>query len=654
MTISENDEMNPSQEISNHASNEIYNVKSIPLAIAPKFPALLSIICSIMIIRRVLRSPNRRNDIYHRLICGLSCTDVICSTAYFLGTWLVPYGKIGGFGQVYGAIGNHATCSLSGFLTQMAIASPLYNGSLSLYYLFTINYNWAEYRIRKLEKWLHIVPLGYAVASSSIALALEMYGNVEWLCWIKPDPRIVSTGGGDDDVAKEDGATAATFSNAQKNFVIFQWVFLFGPLWVTILFVSVVFFLLYRKVRENERKMEKYKFSAANIYTNARAIRGVHARGAASSVERNNMDDNLVTVGTEAQEDIVTIPPHNDASLGRDHVIMDKNHEILSTSMQHDDDGWRTLRKLHTLAVNDKLKQLYQQEPDQQLRNVLKSDDVNDVKDWQNPTHSYNDQATEITETLAIGDNHNQDEHCAGKYFHGHVNTSLEIDDNDDDEDEKDVKLTLDEEMAIKDAANKTTMMQQQDICCITDYDATDDIRSVTAHHKTTTTTDREQDELLSSDVIGKRKSVTFSSTTMPRKASISSNYSMRSSFQSQISSESTTSSMMGISQSAAAALKKKKKYYIKASKSRQIAIQGILYSCAFYFTWFFPTLQRITEVAVNRNYYVIQVLDSVLLPLQGVFNFATYIRPRFVAFRNNNPQIGFWKCLWKVTYDNS
>jgi hypothetical protein len=76
-------------------------------------------------------------------------------------------------------------------------------------------------------------------------------------------------------------------------------------------------------------------------------------------------------------------------------------------------------------------------------------------------------------------------------------------------------------------------------------------------------------------------------------------------------------SSALGLSK---AALTKKKQLYSKASKSRQIALQGMLYVVAFYITWFFPTLQRITELAVSKNFFVLQFFDTFLLPLQGKY----------------------------------
>lgn len=102
-------------------STEGYTTESIVLAIAPKAPALLSLGGSIYIIWSVLSSREKRSNIYHRLMLGLSCSDILASHIYFLGTWLVPRGSSGPFGDVYMAFGtDDSTCSYSGFFNQLA------------------------------------------------------------------------------------------------------------------------------------------------------------------------------------------------------------------------------------------------------------------------------------------------------------------------------------------------------------------------------------------------------------------------------------------------------------------------------------------------------------------------------------------------------
>lgn len=629
---------------------------------------------------------------------------MISSTGYFLGTWLVPSGEIGAFGPVYGAVGNHATCSLSGFLAQMTIASPLYNGSLSLYYLLTIKYNWPDARLQKIEKWLHILPLGYAYVSSFIALGLDMYGNFEWLCWIKPDVA-------DDD----DGGRVAIPTNAQKNYVIFQWVFLFGPLWVTILFASLVFYVLYRKVKENEKRMEKYKFSlttssggsfggggsggggpistttisaAGRIHGPAAAVAEDEDGSTAVSHPRLSLfgaslkqqkkkekshrcyDDNhddLVEAMEEKKDDFGGMVGNYRLLMTNDKKIYyrknkSKNSSGSSSSLLHDD-GWRALRKKrHNYEVHDESKQDQRTQHHHQQETIMlvKNGDNLEVKEQEkkSPTSHSSCHEQNTKNHSAMKDDNDDDDvdqhfHCNSKVsdFHGDGEVK--------EEEQGETQLTLDEEMAIKYAANATMMTQNTTYTAAAVY--TNNTSSGTYHNKTVPDGGDKQDELgliSASHGDGKRRSVTFSSrATMIKKASISSNHSARASCHSQsslpASDRSSQSSIMGLS-STSALNKKKKKWYEKASKSRQIAIQGILYSCAFYFTWFFPTVQRSTELAANTNYYVVQFLECLLLPLQGLFNFAIYIRPRFIAFQSSNPQAGFWRSLREVTCDNS
>lgn len=74
--------------------------------------------------------------------------------------------------------------------------------------------------------------------------------------------------------------------------------------------------------------------------------------------------------------------------------------------------------------------------------------------------------------------------------------------------------------------------------------------------------------------------------------------------------------------------------------KSKRIAVQGLLYVGAFYITWLFPTISRITELAVGKNYFPIQFLDTFLIPLQGFINFLIYIRPHYLKYRGRGKTV--------------
>ena len=75
---------------------------------------------------------------------------------------------------------------------------------------------------------------------------------------------------------------------------------------------------------------------------------------------------------------------------------------------------------------------------------------------------------------------------------------------------------------------------------------------------------------------------------------------------------------------------------------SQMIATQGMLYVCAFYITWLFPTVQRIMELMGLPGNFVIQALDTCLLPLQGFLNVFIYVRPKYLFYRRKHPNLPF------------
>jgi hypothetical protein len=215
--------------------------KSKVLAIAPKIPAFLSVLSSMYIVQNVLSRRDKRKNLYHRLMCGMSMSDILSSHIYFLGTWLIPRGTVGGFGPVYGASGTRATCGYAGFFNQFAVASPIYNSTLCAYYLLKIRMNWTDVGLERLEPFLHGIPWVFAFITSVTAASLQLYGPVEWTCWINPSP-----------------------PKPQYDIPAFQWAFLFGPVWISVAFCTVVMLMLWWTMRQQERMIaEKYQLRAS-------------------------------------------------------------------------------------------------------------------------------------------------------------------------------------------------------------------------------------------------------------------------------------------------------------------------------------------------------------------------------------------------------
>jgi len=227
------------------------STRSKVIAVAPKFSALLSICGSLGIVIKVLMNKARRKKTMHRIMLGMSICDILSSIWYFASTWPIPADTIDTFfgdtetDTIFWAAGdsNGISCSISGFFNQFAVVAPLYNISLSVFYLLVVNYGWKDSRIKKIEWSFHVIPLGYAIITSSFAAIADLYGYVPWTCWILPSESFDDT---------------QELTPIQSRFQIIQWIFLFGVVWVCIIVVSIIFVILYRKMKKLEQKMLRH------------------------------------------------------------------------------------------------------------------------------------------------------------------------------------------------------------------------------------------------------------------------------------------------------------------------------------------------------------------------------------------------------------
>jgi len=73
-----------------------------------------------------------------------------------------------------------------------------------------------------------------------------------------------------------------------------------------------------------------------------------------------------------------------------------------------------------------------------------------------------------------------------------------------------------------------------------------------------------------------------------------------------------------------------------RRKRTRQVAIQALFYVGAFYLTWIFPTITRIMQSVYyfGDESYALVLLTVVCGPLQGLYNFFVYVRPRWMRHR--------------------
>ena len=149
------------------------------LIINYKITSALPILGSSYVIQDVIRDPKKRKEsTYHRIMLALSCSDIILSFfGPFLGPWVMPQKS-----QLF-ATGSFLSCGIAGFFMTWAMpCTPLYNCSLSTFYLLRLKYNWVSREVKAIEKWLLLLPLFVGLVVAIITAATSSLGPFGFTC----------------------------------------------------------------------------------------------------------------------------------------------------------------------------------------------------------------------------------------------------------------------------------------------------------------------------------------------------------------------------------------------------------------------------------------------------------------------------------------
>lgn len=114
---------------------------------------VLSIFGSVLILYLVLHGKRYREGLYHRLLLGLSISDLVLTFSLMLQPFLTPEATGYPFAR-----GNATTCAVVGFGYLYFVASYTYNCLLGVYFLLTVRYDVTQRKIAKyLEPYGHIL-----------------------------------------------------------------------------------------------------------------------------------------------------------------------------------------------------------------------------------------------------------------------------------------------------------------------------------------------------------------------------------------------------------------------------------------------------------------------------------------------------------------
>jgi len=162
-------------------------------ALVPRITGSISFVSSVILIFLIYRSHTKLSTIYHRIMFGMSVGDLMSSAAMALTTLPMPRNgddeytwdqdQIGWIHQT--KLGNEQTCEAQAFFFSSGIQIMFaYNGSLCVYYACAIAFGMHEKDIKKkVEPFLHIVPLAMGLISVIPALVYDLYGPYSNEAW---------------------------------------------------------------------------------------------------------------------------------------------------------------------------------------------------------------------------------------------------------------------------------------------------------------------------------------------------------------------------------------------------------------------------------------------------------------------------------------
>ncbi len=209
-----------------------------------------------MIISQVLMSEKNRSNKQQRIVCAMSCIDVLVSSVWFFTNLFIP-----SFVEEFQwTTGNEASCTAQGFIVQFSISSVIYNAALSYYYVLIIKFNYRAPQLAKIEKWFHLVPLLFGISTAVVAFCLRVYNFATWDCWIAPPYGEVE-------------GSAVTVPR------ILQWCFFFGPLWIAIFFSASNMVSVYTKVKQVELECARSNISRERQLMNVENTKSVATQG---------------------------------------------------------------------------------------------------------------------------------------------------------------------------------------------------------------------------------------------------------------------------------------------------------------------------------------------------------------------------------------
>ena len=256
--------------------------QEIVLTAIPTITGSLSLVSSAIIVFIILRDGRRKlNKTKERILLGVSLADMVQSICCVLTRFPAPSES-----DIYGlAVGNTATCNFQGVLYQFGFCGPMLTATLATYYMFAVRYNKYEEAFRKAEPYIQGFIFLYGIGTSVAGIIFNSfnYSGSALGCWVT-----VPTGC--------DGEDPPDTELCQRGQGADFFVVIFGalPLLVSFMIICVTMTLIYRFVRQREKKSKKWKgyngmeFSSTGSNDRSNRTKSLFSRRPSSSSDDEN------------------------------------------------------------------------------------------------------------------------------------------------------------------------------------------------------------------------------------------------------------------------------------------------------------------------------------------------------------------------------
>lgn len=189
-------------------NNTISNTSNV-LSVIPKVVSVISLVSILVMVFRIVFRVQDNWLLYHKLLL-IYCFCSFCTVIFVCLIGLTTR--------------NSSYCIFQAWIGQMFTNGQIWClCALATNFLIKVKFEWSDRKVKKLEPLLFLLCFLCPLITSFSGLGLNLYGVTGQWCWIS------------------------------RNFFWYRFIFFYIPLWIILVYVSIVMILIILLVRQNDR-----------------------------------------------------------------------------------------------------------------------------------------------------------------------------------------------------------------------------------------------------------------------------------------------------------------------------------------------------------------------------------------------------------------